>query len=348
MISQTTKSLYLALLIKSTETKNFSSLGRIVNQSGYKISQKLPEFSYSSLQLVNIAKTFFAKKKKLTLVIDESFLHKFYSQNIAGVGFFFDSKLHKTVKAFKVVYAVLTDGKHTIPIYAEYLFDKKLVDFEISSLTDITREIILWVKKTFHDKEIKVAADGSYSSKDFCEWVVKNNIDIDLRMHSNRTITLSKNSKKKHALTTLKKLQFKGNRKKSKTMLVFWHGIRLYITAHLRIDKNGKETVVFIVSTYKAKPSVHAKQYEKRWNIEKMFRTIKQNLGLKDCQSTNLEKQFDHVMATLLTYAHLQIEMKKYRLESPEKALRQLKLKKTDVLVQHLNAASRIFGGVYA
>jgi len=98
---------------------------------------------------------------------------------------------------------------------------------------------------------------------------------------------------------------------KSRTIHVVWHDIKLYLTAQKRIDKKGKETIVYQVSTYSAKPSQHVKMYKNRWPIEKEFRTTKQHLGLQECQSTKMKTQLHHAAAVFLAYAYLVVEQKR-------------------------------------
>jgi hypothetical protein len=73
----------------------------------------------------------------------------------------------------------------------------------------------------------------------------------------------------------------------------------------------GKELIVYLVSTYKAKPIEHIEYYKKRWPIEKMLRTCKQLLGLGDCPSTSLEIQENHFAVCLVAYALAQLAMRK-------------------------------------
>lgn len=53
------------------------------------------------------------------------------------------------------------------------------------------------------------------------------------------------------------------------------------------------------------------KTYKKRWPIEKMFRTIKQHLGLQECQSTKMDTQLNHAAAVLLAYSNIVFLQKK-------------------------------------
>ena len=144
-----------------------------------------------------------------------------------------------------------------------------------------------------------------------------------MRMHKNRVV-LFEGIKQK--LCNIEKLQPRG-KQKARTILVVWHGLILHITAQLRVDKHGEETVVYQVSTHKAKPAEHVVFYKKRWPIEKMFRTVKQKFGLADCQARNLETQRNHVAAVLLAYSKIVAVQQKFKLKTPEDALRNVNLK---------------------
>ena len=104
--------------------------------------------------------------------------------------------------------------------------------------------------------------------------------------------------------------------------------IILYIDNQKRINKKGEESIVYQVSTYFSKPSKHIKIYKKRWPIEKMFRTIKQHLGLQECQSTKIQTQLNHAAAVLLAYSNIIVQQKKKKFKTPEETLRAAKLKK--------------------
>jgi hypothetical protein len=163
-------------------------------------------------------------------------------------------------------------------------------------------------------------------------------------MHSNRVVQYQGQNM---AIRDIRDLQPKG-RQMARTIAVIWHDIPLYITAQRRFDKHGTQTVVFQASTYKAKPSHHVKNYQKRWKTEMLFRTTKQHLGLQECFSTKVTTQLNHANAVLLAYALLQCEQKRRKFDTPEAALRALKLKNEDFLKHIFLAKNQIFFDVYA
>ena len=67
-----------------------------------------------------------------------------------------------------------------------------------------------------------------------------------------------------------------------------------------------------------------------------MFRTLKQSLGLSDCQARDIDKQKIHIYASLFAYAFLSIEKNRLNLKNPEEAkteLLQLKSNKAACLI---------------
>ncbi len=134
----------------------------------------------------------------------------------------------------------------------------------------------------------------------------------------------------------------------ARTIKAKWHNIDLYITAERRIDKYNQESVVFLASTYKASPKKHVLNYRERWPIEKFFRTAKQSLGIEECFSRSLEIQEKHIAATMLAYSIAQFERYNKKLDTPEHAIRTIKIKKIDFYIDLLCRSNEIFGNVYA
>lgn len=145
----------------------------------------------------------------------------------------------------------------------------------------------------------------------------------------------------------IKSLKPKG-RQMARTINVMWHGIPLFITAQKRIDKKGQETVVFQASTFKEKPIRHVQIYQARWNIEKMFRTTKQHLGLQECSARKMETQESHIASVLLAYALLQCDQKRQSLSTPEAALRAAERRTGIFLTRYIDRLDRFINDVYA
>ena len=334
---------YPALLITSTK-KSFAALGRKIKATGKTISKTLRDHCESYGVLENLAVKKFANKKELVLVFDETLIKKIYSRLMEGTGYFYDTGLFRRIMAYKLLAALLTDGSLTLPLSATFLFTKELVPNSKEDKSVWIKKIIMHVKGLFPKTRIIIAADGAFASKEFLRWCVDNGLPIEVRMRSNCRVDSKGVSL---LIRDIKSLKPKG-RQMARTIAVLWHGIPLFITAQRRIDKNGKETVVFQAATFKAKPMRHVTIYRCRWTVELMFRTIKQNLGLQQCLSRKIEMQRNHVASVLLAYALVQCDSQNRKLPNPEAALKNAELKKGPSLKRYISRLDNIINNANA
>lgn len=334
-----TNSEYPIALLKSIGKKSFEALGRAINRSSKTIARSLNDTETNLLQLEYLAKNVFRKNNELILAVDDSLVKKIYSKLFEGAAHFFDLKIGREIIAFKLQCGAITDGKSIMPINFSYLFSSKMPHPAAPSKLELFQNMVLSAQKQFANQLITVAADGLFSTKEILKWCLDNNIRAEMRMHSNRKVEFKG---KIEALKNIENLEPKG-RHKARTIQVIWHGMTLYLTAHRRQDKHGDETIVYQISTFKAKPSKHVATYKKRWGIEKMFRTTKQSLGLADCYSLSLKTQTNHISSVLLTYALAQVAQKLYKLKNTETAIRWLKAQDSEELKFWIAGLDQIF-----
>jgi hypothetical protein len=312
---------YPILLLKSTGIKNLTQLAVIAGKSDKTICRSLLSLDSIFPMLVQIGKKIFRNKKELFLIIDDSLIKKIYSRFLRGAGKHFDQKIGRRIMCFKIQLACISDGKNIIPFTFSYLFPvENPHEFALSKL-ELFKATVLQAQDQFSDFKIKVLADGLFSTTEILKWCSEKNIATEMRMHSNRLIEY------KDQIVTLKKLatlQPKG-RYKARTIPIKWHGLSLFVTAELRQDKYGEKSIVYLVSTFKAKPSKHVLTYKIRWLIEKTFRTVKQHLGLQHCASRSLQVQFQHVASVFLAFAFAQVAQKLYKFDTTEDSIRWLK-----------------------
>lgn len=335
---------YSLLLIKSNGKKSFTALGKIINKSSDTIRRLLNPPAENFNLLHNIATEIFKGNKALVLFIDDTLLRKMYSQFMEGACQFFDSKLGKKVMAYKALIAGLSNGKYFIPIHSAFLFSSEMLSNANELKYELIKTIIKQTIQSFHDKQITVALDGAFATKNLLTWGIENDIRMEVRMHSNRKVLYQNELQKINEIIDL----IPKGRHMARTIQVLWHNISLYITAERRIDKHGEESIVYLASTYKAKPSEHVTNYKRRWPIEKLIRTSKQSFGLQECFSTKLETQEKHLSSVLLSYAIVQLEMKKQKILVPEDAIKWFKAKNLTYLNKRFYALGEIFGGTYA
>ena len=333
---------YSISLILSNTKRSFESLGKQFAKSGDTIKRWLPKKESSQQAIMSLAKHLFKNAKVLTLAVDDTLLQKRYSRFMAGASYFFDTKIGRSVMAYRLIVGALTNGKFIIPIDFGYMFDPEslLPGDEFKTKLDFVKKFYNLAKQLFPNIKIKLAADGLFASISILDWCLQNGIEAVMRMHKNRVVVFKDKTCKISDILCLKP---KG-RQRVRTIKVFWNGMYLYLTAELRIDKNGIESIVYLIATYKVKPIQYVYDYKKRWTIEKFFRTSKQHLGLTECFSRKLIIQEKHVASVLLAYGLAQLEMQQKKLTTPEQALRAIKQQNIHVALKRFNRLDQIFG----
>lgn len=281
----------------------------------------------------------FQGKKTLLIGIDDTLIKKIYSQFMQGAGMFFDTKIGRCIMAYRFVIGVITDGKFAIPFDCAYLFAKELIDQleqKFPTKDDIAKAFVEKAIRLFPGVRMIAVADGLYSSVEFVRWCKAKSIALEARMHSSRVVYYKGKRVKIKDLLRRKGLRPKG-RQMARTISVVWHGIDLELTIVRRFDKHDNESIVFQIATYKALPREHVANYQKRWSVETLNRTTKQEIGLEECFSRSLETQHNHAAAVLLAYALAQLNMKLHRLETPEQSIRQCKTKNVSFLINRFS-----------
>jgi len=343
MFLKNTMIAYPVLLITSIK-KSFEALGVIIGKTGKTVCRLLkPAHEYYEV-LLRLSIKEFATKKELILIFDETLIRKIYSRLMEGAGSFYDTQLFRRIMAYKLLVAMLTDGSKSLPLASILLFSKELVPNSKETKYEWIRKIILKIKNTFPTTHIIVAADGAFASKEFLLWCTNNNISVEIRMRSNCSVLYKD---EKVCIRDIKELRPKG-RQMARTIRVMWHGMPLFITAQRRINKKNQESVVFQVSTFEAKPIRHVQIYKTRWNIEKMFRTTKQHLGLQECSARKMETQESHIASVFLAYALLQCDQKQQKLSTPEAALKAAERRKGIFLDRYIKRLDRFIHDAHA
>ncbi len=302
--------------------KTSEALSKIHKISGDTMLRRLDDNCISREETIKLAINFFGTNR-LYLAVDDTKIGKEYSTKIDGTSYNYDSSQKRTYKALCSVTVMLTNGKIALPI-DHLLWVQKEIDQSCGYKTKIELAQIL-IDSLSDSIDIKCAIlDGLFASKKMIKSFNEREIDFEMRFHSNRIITEGKNGKKVK-VRGHKNLQLK-NKRKSKTIKTDWDGIPIYVTAVKRIRKNST-IIIYQVSNFKAPARKHIRIYDYRWKIEMFFRTAKQSLGLTHCQSIKRSRQENHIFNVFFAYIIIQFERKKYKLKSPEMALRKIKQK---------------------
>jgi SRSO17 transposase len=311
----------IALTLSILTHKTFEALARETGQGGDALMRSITKHPTTMHDLIRVARVLF-KGKKVSLVLDDTLINKQYSRVIEGTSDNYSSSEGRINRSLCTVVAVLTDGQTSIPIDHHIWTAKEFDPSKYKTKTELAQELIIRIRQIFPIKLI--IADGAYAVKTFMQWLNENNLSFEMRFHSNRII-----EKKglKAAIRNHPALQLKRGRIKRTTRANWNSMLGLYFTSHRRQLKNGRFTIVFLVSNFKATSSQHVEFYRHRWGVEKFFRTAKQKLGLGDCQSRKLERQNAHIFKVFLAYAVAQHERIKYKLPNAERAIKSIREK---------------------
>jgi hypothetical protein len=144
-----------------------------------------------------------------------------------------------------------------------------------------------------------VLADAFFSTINAWQLLSTSGIYATMRFSRNRVVTIAGFGR--HQLQHHPGLKFSRNQHIIIREVYWRDGISLCIIA-LKIRHRRKKwrTLYLATNAPLSKALQYAQHYRHRWGIESMFRSLKQDHGLQDCQARSLEMQRAHFFATLL------------------------------------------------
>jgi len=221
-----------------------------------------------------------------------------------------------------------------IPLDFDFWIRKKDLDNEdlYKKKTEISEELILeWRDQV---PFAYTSLDGDYGNEYFLKFLYEINLFYSIRMPKDRRVVIDGKELplKDHSIFQLKRNE------RYKTAKCTYKGIPAYITSHKRKGPRGTKQIVFVISNMEGlSPKQHIDAYAFRWPVEKMFRTLKQYLGLQECQSTSVEKQRAHIFATFLAFTELEMHKINKKKKSPEEVLKFFRVQNTLKIKPQIN-----------
>lgn len=146
---------YSVLTILSNGKRSFENLGRLIKKSGDTVRSMLQPRSKSCALTQGIAQKMFLNAKLLYLTVDDTLLKKIYSFLMEGSGDFFDTKLYRKIRAYRLIMAIMSDGKSVVPLSFDFMFAKEfLSDLDkVQSKLDFVKMFYALAKNFFPIKE---------------------------------------------------------------------------------------------------------------------------------------------------------------------------------------------------
>lgn len=291
--------------------------------------------------MIEMAKHFHNKKNGW-LIVDDTALSKIYAKYIEGVQWIYNSSLRRPEKGICIVVLAWTNGDITIPIGFRCWHSKKTNQENYKTKIQLACELITETSKKLGIK--KLLADAGYISKDMAAFLINSNIKFVMRIHSVRKVK----TKNGIIMQMRNHPDLKLNRnERSKIVKVEMQGLIVYIVVFKRqIKHTNKYENVFLVTNVNKSAKEIIKFYGFRWEIEPMFRTMKQFIGLMQCSSRSKRSQIAHINSVFLGYAFLQNEKVDKNFSCPEDSVRYLQDLKPSIVARSFNRFCQEFYNV--
>jgi len=332
---------YALGLILTKNKKTCSSMAKVLGVTHdflYRFLSKtyllIPILPSLMISLVN----HFDKEKLGWLIIDDTTISKPFARFLEGVYQMYNTALGRTDKGLSIVVVAWSNGQITIPIKFGWLFHKDISGESYKTKSTVAKELLLFCLKHVYFRHLLI--DGHYTTKALLRFLDKRNIKFVGKFARNRNIESANGivaSVQNHPLLKLLR-----NSRSRKTKASF-DGMKFYMSSHKRKKKNGEYSNIYLISNMDLPPKEYLSLYGKRWEIETMFRTMKQSLGLAQCHSRKIERQELHIYAVFLSFAFLQNEKKVGRFKNPEQAQRHLEALKLEKAALRIDRFSRNF-----
>ena len=345
--SQKVKNLLSNYIIGLTITlgkKNCVSIAQflgIYHDSIYRFLSQSISFSHIFPQIMLAIVSHFSKHSKGWFIIDDTCIGKPYAKLLEGLALIYNSCLGHSEKGYSLVILCWSNGNITIPIAFQWWFPKELLSKkDYQTKIELARNLF-----TTYIPKVDISHvlfDGLYCSKKLLRFLNEHLIPFECRIASNRRVKINNIEAplKEHPHLKIQRNQ------RSRTVIGTWDGILLSLTIHKRKGRDGEYMYVYQASNRNLPSQEHIKSYEQRWEIEKMFRTMKQYLGLLQCQSKAIEKQQAHICGVFLAYAFLQFEKHKQKDSNAENVIKRLRIIKTDIVRMRFTLFSQVFAHV--
>lgn len=254
------------------------------------------------------------------LVIDDTSLSKIFAKYIEGVHWVYNSSLGRPEYGLCIVVIAWTNGDITIPIGFDWWFSEEITQGKHETKIAIAKRLVRKVHGIVSYTHI--LSDAAYISIAMIDFHEELKTLYINRIHSSRKVTTFDG--RCEQIKNHPTLRLKGNQR-AKITLIMIQGRKAYVVTFKRPQKHTNTyDTVYLITNIAENPRKIVAMYEGRWNIEPMFRTMKQSLGLMLCQARGLEKQERHVLGVFVGFAYLQHEKYLHNFTCPEDAVRHL------------------------
>ena len=250
------------------------------------------------------------------LAIDGTMLMKAFAQKIDHLSHDYDGVIRRATRGLSIMVISLISGGSSIPLdfsFWENRTDKtgprkKKNKRKEKRNSNYKTKIEMAIKLISAWKDALtfsyIAMDGAFLSDEMVSFLENNALLYTMRAARNRKVVIDGLELKLCDQPSLRLIK----NERSKTAKGFYKGHACFFTSHKRKKRNGKWETFYIISNMRLTAKEHIVAYLRRWPIDKSFRSMKQYLGLRDCQMRSGIKQAFHIFNVFMAYAIATIE----------------------------------------
>jgi len=335
---------YAIGLVLSGKSKKCLGIAKVAKENHdrlYRMLCKIKKFihplKYFSIEKIKRL----SKLKSGNFIIDDTAIPKRYSRFIEGVFYIYSTLTRTEERALTIVVLSWSNGLYTVPLGFKFFIHRAVSK---KDLYKTKSELGIELVKEFYNEVAFdfLLMDGHYSTKfSFLPFLYKHKIPSIMKIARDRKITTKDGTSAQ--LQKHPGLKLKRNARHAVVYAEFGEG-KYYFSVHKRKRKDGEVETIYLVSTVLMKTNEYIKIYAKRWGIEKMFRTMKQSLGLGASIARKIEVQSAHIYCVFFAYTFLQEVSFELNYERTEDAVSYLQSAKLTKAWQRISAFSRNFG----
>ena len=316
--------LYSDYLLSSFSLATATGLSELVDQaySHDQITRFLGEPTYSQKQYWHTIKPVVrqVERDEAAVLVDDTIEEKPYTDESELVSWHYDHSQSRSVKGINLVnfvyHSTMPNGEQvSLPVSYEVVTkpevykDPKSGKYKRRSQVtknELVRQRLKILSQSNHLRFKYVLNDIWFSSKDNMKWIKKElDKEFVMALKGNRLVALSEQDKGQGQFVPLSEVELKPGQ----CRLVYLKGVDfpIIVAKQVFINQDGSTGTLYLVSsettlTYFDLTTI----YQKRWNVELVHKSLKQNAALERSPTKTIRSQCNHIFAAMVAVTKLE------------------------------------------
>lgn len=326
---------YISGLLLLEGRKNCSSMARglgvPIRRFYNSFKNAIEKVAAIRASLVSLANNIRADDGYKVLVIDGTSLVKLFAKKIDHLSVDYDGVIRRVARCLSIIVVGIVADGNIIPIDFSFwhnkkktsesgkrkIKNKKAIDPNYKTKITLAMDLIRALKDLVVFDY--AALDGAFASEGMISFMEKELLKYTMRMPRSRKVMINGMEAKICDQPSLRLVR----NERCKSASGFYKGIVCTFTVHKRKKRGGGWETIYLVSNMNLSAKEHVIAYDRRWTVDKSFRSMKQYVGLKDCQMLKGIRQTLHIFNAFMAYSLATIEKIASRKKSVEEVLKE-------------------------